>query len=114
MEEAALDLSGEWKGRWEASDGNKYEVLRMLKKTVAYRKIPKIWKGPAYLLYHVADEGNGGVQVDWEEAGCLGIYVQQGDSLTICFCDPKKGRPTSFRAGNGQHLLILHRVKPQK
>jgi hypothetical protein len=44
----------------------------------------------------------------------LGIYQRHGSRLMICLRDAKVGRPTSFKGGDGQSLLILHRVKPRK
>jgi hypothetical protein len=111
--EQGLDLRGEWEGVWK-SDTDEYEVHQIGGKGAwSYRRLPRGKRGPIYLTPDVADEGKGRLRLMWG-VPCLGIYEQDGDCVTICFRDARKGRPTSFRAGDGQHLLIIHRVKPHK
>jgi hypothetical protein len=62
----------------------------------------------------ISDEGAGRFHLMVDEVGHLGIYKQDGDRIVICYQTESKGRPMSFRAGDGQHLLILYRVKPGK
>ncbi|HEY7310848.1 MAG TPA: hypothetical protein VH643_15900 [Gemmataceae bacterium] len=111
--ERGLDLSGEWEGRWK-TDKAEYEVELLGEKGgCSYRRLPrgKCW---GYLTPDITDQGEGRLRLTWEDDPCLGIYEQDGDCLTICFRDAREGRPLSFRVGDGQHLLILHRVKPRK
>ena len=64
----------------------------------------------------VLDDGGGILHGRWfgSASGIHGIYPQDGTRLLLCFCERPSRRPTSFFADNGQHLLILHRVKPGK
>jgi hypothetical protein len=110
-----LDLRGEWNGVWETGRVN-YAVKHLVEgEACSYQQIPKGRWGPAYLIPKFVDEGVGRLRLQWVEDGpCLGIYKQDGERLTICFRDARKGRPQSFRTDHGQNLLILHRVKPSK
>jgi hypothetical protein len=109
-----LDLRGEWEGVWETGRV-KYAVKQLAEGGAwSYQLIPKGRWGPAYLIPDFIDEGVGNLRVNWVDDPCLGIYKQDGYSLTICFRDARKGRPQSFRTDHGQNLLILHRVKPRK
>ncbi len=45
-------------------------------------------------------------------ASILGIYRQEAERLYICY--RQGSRPTTYRGGSGQTLLILHHVKPRK
>jgi hypothetical protein len=63
--------------------------------------------------FELVDEGEGRLRLTWADR-YLGIYRQEGDQLMLCFGNVEEGRPTSFRTGNGQWLLILHRVKPRQ
>jgi hypothetical protein len=114
--EQGLDLRGKWKGVWK-SDKAEYEVNQLGEGwswgSWSYQRLPK--DAPCLILIpDIADEGESKLRLTWVGDPCVGIYKQDGDRLTICFCDARKSRPTSFRAGNGQELLILHRVKPGK
>jgi hypothetical protein len=111
----SLDLSGEWQGVWKAADKAEYEVHQLEGRGAwSYRRLPKGQQGPAYLSPGITDEGEGRLRLTWVDDPCLGIYEQDGDCLIICFREARKGRPLSFRSGDGQHFLILHRVKPGK
>lgn len=59
------------------------------------------------------DEGNGKLSIA-KEVAYLGIYKQEDDRVIISLRPAEKGYPTKFGAGDGQSLLILHRVKPRK
>ena len=110
----SLDLSGEWQGVWKAGKAE-YEVHQLGGRGVwSYRRVPKGKQGPAYLIPSITDEGEGRLKLTWVDDPCLGIYEQDGDCLIICFRDVRKGRATSFHAGDSQHLLILHRIKHHK
>lgn len=52
-------------------------------------------------------------EVNSEMGNILGIYRWDSDRLVACFAGPGR-RPTSFRAGDEQYLLILRRVRPRK
>jgi hypothetical protein len=62
----------------------------------------------------MTDEGGGRFLVAVSKVLYLGIAEQDGDRVILCIREAGEGRPTSFRAGDGQHLLILHRVRPGK
>jgi hypothetical protein len=112
--ERGLDLSGEWEGTWKDGQKEVWEVRFGGGKLVATHKngaiavrVEQEWMS--------FDEGRGKM---WMKLGGvsdhLGIYKQEGSRLDICYCLASMGRPTSFRSGDGQNLLILHRVKPRK
>ncbi|HEY7428798.1 MAG TPA: hypothetical protein VH682_31500 [Gemmataceae bacterium] len=65
---------------------------------------------------NLTDDGHGKFKCgsDGGETWTLGIYKYDGDHLSMCFRSAHLGRPTSYRAGDGQELLIIHRVKPGK
>ena len=108
-----LDLRGEWEGLWWKEQGDFIWV--------GYRDLVGV-KGLSYregeLVYrrrfNVVDEGNGMLRATLGRVERLGIYQRQSDRLIICLRDAENGRPTSFKGGDGQSLLILHRVKPRK
>lgn len=107
--EQGLDLRSEWEGRWQHSDGKFYQVEGnhgLLEGCTDN-------EGLAIPTNCLVDEGEGRLRIT-----CLrprfGIYEVNGDRLTICWDETGRRRPTSFRAGDGQHLLILHRVKLRK
>jgi hypothetical protein len=66
----------------------------------------------------VIDEGNGKFRFELRDKDsvrrCLGIYEQHDDHLRLCFGNTDEQCPRAFRGGDGQNLLILHRVKPRK
>jgi hypothetical protein len=108
--EQGLDLRGEWEGTWrnpgwpgEADDliylsGTKFSI--------------SVKGSPFISFYHtIVDEGDNKLRFS---EGLAGIYRQDGGRITICLRAADKGRPTDFQAGNGQHLITLHRVKPRK
>jgi hypothetical protein len=120
--EQGLDLSGEWKAiLYHPECGG--AVFRGEASIVSIRDP----RGPRTLTWFCVrwgspasdgsfswrgipiDEGNGRFRI----GDSLGIYQYDGDRLRICFGDAKR-RPTSFCAGDGKALLILHRVKPRK
>jgi len=41
----------------------------------------------------------------------VGIYKRQRDTLTICYRDPREGRPTEFH-NKKQGMLVLRRKRP--
>jgi hypothetical protein len=63
----------------------------------------------------MVDEGAGNVRLTQGRAGDIGIYMQTDDSVMICFCEAKYGRPKVLRGGDGvHHLLTLHRIRTRK
>jgi hypothetical protein len=109
-----LDLRGEWRGI-RKTEKDKYEVYASEGMgSLSCRRLPKGRQGPFYLSPRITDEGGGKLRLIWWDNPCLAIYEQDGDRLTICFRDARKGRPISFRSSDGHDLLILHRVKPRK
>jgi hypothetical protein len=112
--ERRLDLSGEWEGEWKGGgiDNDPYRVR--LRKGVMVVKGDN-WDRPDKIKFSkVIDEGNGKVRFTLGIESCVGIYRQQADRLSICFCIATHDRPTSFRPKENQWLFILHRVKPRK
>ena len=111
--EQGLDLHGQWKGTWVYEDGVCYDA-----DTDESRSLIGFTGNmmTSLELSDIIDEGRGKCRMKWfwsEDGWCRGIYRQDGDRLTICFCDRRGPRPTSFRAAKGQHLLVLRRVKPR-
>jgi hypothetical protein len=110
--EQGLDLRGKWKG-----------TLHLEPHRV---KSVEVWPDGDWSEIHTKDEpgfyrvktrneGGGRVSLNFsDEVVFLGIYRQDGDHTIICFRVEGEGRPISFQAGDSQHLLILHRVKPRK
>jgi hypothetical protein len=109
--EQSLDLSGEWEGTWWNGEGTTYRATIRGGRLVGH-------SDGEILIFKTAgftDEGGGKLHgIGLCEGPCLGIYEQDGDLLTLCFREASEGRPTAFRAGDGQHLLILHRVRPRQ
>jgi hypothetical protein len=123
----SLPTQGWWQGKWMTSRGDTRDVKLSGVVTPSPSAftvflpvigLPK--PVPCTCGYWRMDEGRGAVRMKWsidprkELSACLGIYGWAGNRLRICFREENKGRPTSFRGGDGQHLLILYRVKPDK
>ena len=111
--EQGLDLRGEWEGLlWKEQGDFIWVGYRDLVgvKGLSYREGELVYRR----RFNVVDEGNGMLRATLGRMERLGIYQRQSDRLIICLRDAENGRPTSFKGGNGQHLLILHRVKPRK
>jgi hypothetical protein len=104
--EQGLDLRGEWEGVY-CYEGYAPSDFWLDGRSVGPRG--EISTSP----FELVDEGEGRLRLTWADR-YLGIYRQEGDQLMICFRNVEEGRPTSFRTGDGQTLLILHRVKPRK
>ena len=110
--EQGLDLRGEWEGLLWKEQGDFIWV--------GYRDLVGV-KGLSYRegeldyrrRFNVVDEGNGMLRATLGRVERLGIYQRQSDRVIICLRDAENGRPTSFKGGDGQSLLILHRVKPR-
>jgi hypothetical protein len=105
--EQRLDLRGMWEGtRWND------------KKVSCYVCYKSGWLASPFEIaawvFELSDEGRGNVKIKSDKGDFLGIYQQDGNRTVICYRAESKGRPISFWAGDGQHLLILRRVKPGK
>jgi hypothetical protein len=109
QEPQRLELIGEWEGIWEW-DRSGLRGRASIRDGYLSRSVKNIKFAWRYRLASIKDQGDGKFSIDGIR---LGIYRQHGNNLTLCFRE-KEGRPTSFRAGDGQQLLILHRVKPRK
>lgn len=106
-----LDLRGDWKGK--LTTGGKTFEGKM--KGLVFVLTPK--ETPFLDLRDcITDEGNGKFSVGYDAKNpiFLGIYMHEGDKLSICLRLPKFGRPTQFTSGDFCNLLILHRVKSRK
>jgi hypothetical protein len=108
--EGRLDLSGEWEGFCFDASGRTYPAelgdggLDLMAGKQWHWSIP---------LVNLIDEGDGKFHIP-DVPRIQGIYRQHGDHLLLCFRIGSGERPTSFRGGDGQDFLILHRVKPRK
>ena len=105
--EQRLDLGGEWEGMWYGGRTG-VDALVYLSGT----RITLLCED-SFTRYHhrITDEGKNKLRF----LDVPGIYEHDGDRLLICFrMGFGSGRPTSFQAGDGQVLLILHRVKSRK
>jgi hypothetical protein len=100
--EQRLNLSGVWKGTIFRQEGKPLDA--MLGDSILFD----------FDDWEYSDEGAGRFSLIVSGAGYLGIYMSDGDDVILCYRRARYGRPESFRAGDGQHLLILHRVKPRK
>jgi hypothetical protein len=122
-----LDLRGRWEGSWTDENGTIFHATtcgddKLIGTTPLRLKGGCIEGEITFLkLSDVSDQGNGKLRGKWwfsedgESPGWYqGIYRQEGDRLTICFRNRPHPRPISFHAGDGQHLLILKRVKSRK
>jgi hypothetical protein len=106
----SLDLKGTWKAIV-------YEHGRIIKGeaslSVCWKfnvrvTLPKPREMKFFPIGTAIDEGNGNLHIG--PFANPGIYEQDGDELRICFSQGQR-RPTSFQPGEGQTLLLLHRVK---
>lgn len=110
--EENLHLQGDWVGESWGDDGVVWQV-KLRDGDLCFSSGKEV-ASPLPVAF-IVDEGHGRFRVDWPLPGdSLGIYKQEGDHLVMCCRDGHQGRPTSFRLGSGQLLLILNRVKPRK
>ncbi len=105
--EQRLDLNGEWEGTWDNGRKTKSPIVHLSGTRISFSE-----DDAAFSFEHrIVDEGGNKLRFNDNRPS---IYRQDGDRLDICIRWHGKGRPTSFRGGDGQVLLILHRVKPGK
>ena len=62
----------------------------------------------------LAEARDGKIRAEFCGDLCLGIYRWEANQLVICIRDIEEEPNMPCAAGNGQFLLILHRVKPGK
>lgn len=120
---AGLHFQGLWQGAFasaeEGAEAPRVEVRRVLRPArgrgrppVGELRIVRDGLPPRYGRCTIADEGNGKLRMDWLIGRpSRGIYKQEGDRVVICVGTPGGARPMVFRAGKGQYLLRLRRVK---
>ncbi len=92
-----LDLSGKWRGVLHHVNGSKQEIEII-----------------SFEGWGAVDEGAGRVRFKDQFRTAYGIYEQRGDRLMICIALNGKPRPTRFRAGDENLLLVLRRVRFSK
>lgn len=103
-----LDLSGKWEGVWMENPNGETAPF-------GYKDGSIYFSARTHFPAKIVDDGKGRLHFTQGWEGYIGIYQQDRSRLTICYCDKRYGRPTSFRIGDGKHqLIILHRVKPRK
>jgi hypothetical protein len=107
--EQGLDLRGEWEGTYQD------KAKRALHAHLSDAKL-RLWNEniSVEIQFPIVDEGGGKFRYNRAARTMLGIYKQERDCVTFCFRLAFQTRPASFSPGNGQCLLILHRVKPGK
>jgi hypothetical protein len=106
--EKGLELRGDWAGDWWIWDKRKFAAT-VGDGTVSSNAVPDVL---AFALADLTDDGGGKFRIGPDDSRvCLGIYRHDGDGLVLCYRMPGKGRPITFRAGDGQYLLVLHRVQ---
>jgi uncharacterized protein (TIGR03067 family) len=120
------NIQGEWQAVWLEDDGRKIPAPKVKKTTVMI-------SGDSYTL-HQGDQNFSGVitrvdplenpaTIDFLRArgsdgpskNYQGIYLLEGDELSICVAPPGKARPMDFdsRRGSGYWLYLLRRVIPE-
>jgi hypothetical protein len=109
------ECRGEWTGLWWDGSNNQWlarihnSQLSGMSPNDPCADVPKT--GPV----RWKDEGEGKCIFYRGQEPHNGIYRLEGENLQICFNSVDRSkRPISFKGGDGQHLLTLHRVKPQK
>jgi hypothetical protein len=112
--EERLELSGKWEGNVSHHEGISISALLEGGRLVEWEWLGN---GPRIAANHqssVWDEGSGRFRLNLDGERYIGIYKWSSDGVMLCFRLAERGRPTSFRAGNGQHRLILRRVPSGK
>jgi hypothetical protein len=109
--EQRLDLRGQWEGMVSHIEGKLLTarlgdgiLFELDGSTLAW----------GFDGWEFSDEGAGRFRLLLSGMGYQGIYKWEGNRVTLSYRPNGIGRTTSFRAGDGQHLIILHRVKPRK
>jgi hypothetical protein len=102
-------LVGRWEGTISHEHGKSHDAV------VEDGYLAEWWgmSSSGLFTWEIHDEGRARVQLLLNGTFYSGIYRWDGDRISLCYRRVEKGRPTSFRAGDDQHLLILHRVKEE-
>ena len=70
---------------------------------------------PDQIFTYRLDEEKGWLDISKSDGESLeGIYRSEGDTLTLCFADENKDRPTSFdsREGSSPYLVMTLKRRP--
>jgi hypothetical protein len=109
-----LDLSGKWEGNISHQMG--FSISASIEKG-HLAEVNWLGGGPMVVASYrlsVTSEGPGRFRLTLNGERYVGIYKWGSSEVILCYRQAEQGHPTSFRAGNGQHLLILRRAKPAK
>ena len=111
--EERLELSGKWEGNVSHHEGISISALLEGGRLVEWEWLGN---GPRIAVsYQVSISGvPGRFRLILNGERYVGIYKRSSDTVILCYRLAGRGYPTSFRAGDGQHLLTLRRVKPRK
>jgi hypothetical protein len=112
--EERLDLSGKWEGNVSHQEGFSVGAWLEGSRLVEW---DFLGNGPRIAVsYQVSNSGDvpGRFRLILNGERYVGIYKRSSDAVILCYRLAGRGYPTSFRAGDGQSLLILRRVKPRK
>ena len=112
--EERLDLSGKWEGNVSHQEGFSVGAWLEGSRLVEW---DFLGNGPRIAVsFQVSNSGDvpGRFRPILNGERYVGIYKRSSDTVILCYRLAGRGYPTSFRAGDGQHLLTLRRVKPRK
>lgn len=111
-EQQPLNLRGQWKGTWRHAQG--FVMPASLSASEDGRIMGILDAGVIFIhVDSIIDEGEGTFRIK-EGKGFVGIYKVRKESIALCFRPSVQGYPRVFRGGDGQHLLILRRIKTEK
>jgi hypothetical protein len=106
--EERLDLSGKWEGNVSHQEGISIDAFLEGGRLVEWA----FWmmNDPTTAVsYQVSISGDvpGRFRLTLNGERYVGIYKRSSDAVILCYRLAGRGYPTSFRVGNGQHLLTL-------
>lgn len=103
-----LQLRGRWVGTWQEQGPAFLQVEIGGGVFVLRESGTEVLRG----RWQATDEGEGRFRLRIGLGPvCLGIYKQERDRIVLCFREPGRGRPASFRVGFQQRLLTLRRSR---
>lgn len=105
--EQGLDLSGEWEGRWQISEGGGKHIDLS-------NGMLSFWDFSLPSRFQIQNQTGNRLCIQWSGRPYLGIYKRCDDRILICLRVAEDGPPTSFGFGEDRVILTLRRVKPQK